>query len=431
MSKFLFVSIEKYFEKRHIHHASMPYLIKKILTNTTKSILEVLNNKKNDCKLYLDVEKVQSLDQFNDFMHDFINYLEKMLGIKLQNQVAVTYNPNSVSHPGLSFHVIFQLFLKKEEIVYSNFKYNGSQGGLRSNNKRIYINPNILLVKDFIIKNPKYKDIVDTSIYNRNRLFRTVFSYHPSYMKNGKILEKNLNSYHKPVIMNYSTSYGYDANKNYKEYIEDIRNKIKDDYIYMCRIVEDSLIQVNTDHESYSHYGESCIRFFNEIPMFELPKELLMNNTQINIDYKRLFDKDDTKIIHKICKPIYEHKDFKEKEEIKKDKKEEIKKKEKEEIKKDENKDNNLEVIKYNEIDKIINENKEKTLKLLKNVTQMIEDYDLIDLKNKEIDKIYNKCIDLTTIISIDNSSNIVEFLNYEKLYNKLKTYIKIILDFI
>lgn len=117
--------------------------------NFTSSYFEVLSAY-GALKPYFDIEKIP-VDQPNliyDLIGDLRTWFSKETGEELGDYI-LTHNKHSVSHEGLSYHLIFY----ERETIQSNI---------------------LNLLNNFLEAHPEYVKFMDGSVYSNNRLFKSV-----------------------------------------------------------------------------------------------------------------------------------------------------------------------------------------------------------------------------------------------------------------
>ena len=148
-----YIEIHKsYTENKYRNHFKMnvPNYLKTIkVQNFKSSLFEVLSAYKA-LKPYFDIEKIP-VDQPNliyDLIGDLRTWFSKETGEELGEYI-LTHNKHSVSHEGLSYHLIFY--------------------------ERKTTQDNILnLLNNFLEAHPEYVTYMDGSVYSKDRLFRSV-----------------------------------------------------------------------------------------------------------------------------------------------------------------------------------------------------------------------------------------------------------------
>ena len=117
--------------------------------NLTSSFFEILNNYTN-LKPYFDIEKIP-VDQPNliyDIIGDLRTWFSKETGNELGEYV-LTLNKHSISHEGLSYHLIF-------------YEWSCQQSKILS------------MLNNFLESHQEYVNYMDGSVYSNGRLFRSI-----------------------------------------------------------------------------------------------------------------------------------------------------------------------------------------------------------------------------------------------------------------
>lgn len=148
-----YIEIRKsYAENTKRNHRSIrlsSYIGKIKNKNLTSSFFEILNNYTN-LKPYFDIEKIP-VDQPNliyDIIGDLRTWFSKETGDELGDYI-LTLNKHSISHDGLSYHLIFYEWSCKQNNILS-------------------------MLNNFLESHTEYVNYMDGSVYSKGRLFRSI-----------------------------------------------------------------------------------------------------------------------------------------------------------------------------------------------------------------------------------------------------------------
>lgn len=204
-----YVKLQSYTEQRKIilcdSVLEFTNIIKSYSNHPEYSLLEILTN--DTIRFFMDIENIP--DDQDKLIYTIIEDLVKYFNIPLK--YSLTLNKKS-NHKGLSYHVYFPFRINKT-IAYK-------------------------LIQNFLCEHSSYYSYIDSSIYTKNRLFRTIGSVDP-----GKVINtRNLESVHELVegdiedtiiqnyinLENFPVSETFDLNKyiSSNEYIKFKYSKI-------------------------------------------------------------------------------------------------------------------------------------------------------------------------------------------------------------
>lgn len=240
------------------------------LENENKTFLEVLNRHNREYKFYMDIDGIPYnntetenkilIDFLKDVINNFFKFVDKyyfnnlnideQLKINLlsyTNKTLVTCNQNSNTHKGIGFHLIFPFSFKLNTGIYK-----------MKDLMTLFVHQLKEILKDKQYKD--YVDYIDCSVYTKNRLFRTIYNYQPGMIKNNKIMERDLKSYHYPVKFNDSG------------FAED---RMVDMTRYLIQNLDNT---VNNTPLKLSEIYNKLYDDFKKIPKLDKPKHISQNN---------------------------------------------------------------------------------------------------------------------------------------------------------
>lgn len=145
-SKWKKITVDEYVKLIEQHKETID---KDGLLNSKTSLFEIIER---DCIPYFDIEKIptsKGTDYINKIVDNIKNELNKMSN-KTFNKYCITYNSNSITHPGLSYHVLFPEYrtLKDEIRKFVNYYVENKFEGY---------------------------EYIDCSVYSKSRLFRNLY----------------------------------------------------------------------------------------------------------------------------------------------------------------------------------------------------------------------------------------------------------------
>lgn len=203
--------------------------------NTFLELLNVVGNGRKEqvpYRLYMDIDGIETEDTkkvttfINQLMVEFYRFLVRV-GIidkrcedmikSFKEQTKTTVNENSNTHKGISLHIIFPLIVQDTEprAIKTFIKFFKTKFYKRLNKKGYTI------LKDWV-------KCIDTNVYSRNRLFRGIFSCQPGMIRRGEVIERDLNSYHRPcLIIDYTDIIDID-HYDYRDYIIQYIDKVNE-----------------------------------------------------------------------------------------------------------------------------------------------------------------------------------------------------------
>lgn len=244
--------------QRFIKSANVEEYINMINTNYNNPehcLLEILSNVKprDKNRMYFDIEKIPVNQPYKIF--EIIDNIYKECGLdKNVIDYALTFNENSISHEGLSYHLFINVkclyYINREICVHMAIKYND------------------------------YCNYFDTVVYGKNRLFRSVGALNP------KLPEKNKKDFHKLIHGKIEDTIIQNI-ENLQEFNK-IFNDIKDTNYYLLKeklkgksdFVDSTTILIKQNEELRTEINniKEQLSTFTETFMQELQK--LINNNK-------------------------------------------------------------------------------------------------------------------------------------------------------